>query len=334
MDLIYQTINATKYKGLQTNFGVQYVDAFQKRNTPQSYTWIQTPWDVINGALKNGSKATKLHVLLAPTGVGKSWFLANIAAHAIKMGKKVIYITLQMTQGQVGQRIDSILLRKTKQQLELASNFQKHKQQLQPFQHLLRIKEFLPKKTRFQQIQNYYNQLKLFDDFDADMLVIDYGDILKSDSTRDDMYSSYGDNFVSMKSFAKQYQKVVWTASQGRRSSMQKQIILADDAAHSIQKIQIADFVLSLSRTHQDKLAGTGRFVVAKNRGGRDGMVYNAITNFDYGQFQIFDNFTKNSVQARQKMDNADVLAKQRIRQRLQAIKKNKQENRGINEDN
>jgi len=43
-------------------------------------------------------------------------------------------------------------------------------------------------------------------------------------------------------------------------------------------------------------MSDTARFVVVKNRGGRDGNVYNSIVDFDIGSIQIFDNFTKHSV--------------------------------------
>lgn len=110
-------------------------------------------------------------------------------------------------------------------------------------------------------------------------------------------------------------------------SSMNSEIILGDQVSHSIGKIQIADFVLSISRTHADRMSNTARFTVVKNRGGRDGMVYNGYVDLQIGSIQMYDNYTKKSVEARQKMDNNDVLMKQKIKQRLQLLNKNKQEN-------
>jgi len=42
-------------------------------------------------------RETQLGIILSATGVGKSWVLCNLAAHAIKLGKKVVYYTLEMT---------------------------------------------------------------------------------------------------------------------------------------------------------------------------------------------------------------------------------------------
>ena len=109
-------------------------------------------------------------------------------------------------------------------------------------------------------------------------------------------------------------------------SSISSQFVLGDDIAHSLGKLQIADFVFSMSRKQQDKMSNTARFVVVKNRGGRDGNVYNAIVDFDIGSIQIFDNFTQNSIETRKKMDNNDKLMKQTIKERLQILRKNKEQ--------
>ena len=323
---IYDLINKTRYKGLQPDFGVQYVSSFEDRYTQESLSWIETPWSVINNVLRGGLRQTKLGIILTPTGVGKSWILCNLAAYAIKLGKKVVYYTLEMAKQEIGSRIDSILARKPVQYIEIKSNWDKIKSIIQPYRDNLRIKQFLPDTTRVIDIQNHMNQLIIFEKFDPDLIVVDYGDILKKESNINDLYSAYGDVYTNLKRLAKQYRKVVWTGAQGRRSSLSSQFVLGDDIAHSLGKLEIADFVLSMSRKQEDKMSNTARFVVVKNRGGRDGNVYNAIVDFDIGSIQIFDNYTKNSIEARQKMDNNDALLKQSVRERLQIIRKQKQQ--------
>lgn len=455
---IYDLINKTRYKGLQTDFGAQYVSSFENRYTQESLSWIETPWKVVNNVLRGGLRQTKLGVILAPPGVGKSWVLCNLAAHAIKFGKKVIYYTLEMTEQEIGSRIDSILVKKPVQYIELKSNWDKVKSLIQPYRSNLIIKQFLPNMTKVAEIQNHMNQLMLFEEFQPDLLVIDYGDIIKKESDLNDLYSAYGGVYTNLKRLAKQYRKPIWTASQGNRclslqtkiklkdksfiqikdikigdqvasidgvntvlnvynskqvvyqiilkngieikcsanhmfpvqyekyksidmgleigdkllynfysahnystewveikqitklgqqdtidlqvnndhlffangilthnSSISSQFVLGDDIAHSLGKLEIADFVLSMSRKQQDKMSDTARFVVVKNRGGRDGNVYNSIVDFDIGSIQIFDNFTKHSVQTREKMDNNDNLMKRAIKERLEILRKNKQ---------
>lgn len=108
---------------------------------------------------------------------------------------------------------------------------------------------------------------------------------------------------------------------------MESEIVLGDQTAHSIGKIEVADFVMSISRTHKDKLSDTARFAVVKNRGGKDGMIYNGEVDFDIGKIEMYDTYTQKSVQQREKMDNNENLMKQRIKERIQSYK-NKQENK------
>ena len=64
-------------------------------------------------------------------------------------------------------------------------------------------------------------------------------------------------------------------------------VIEGDKAAGSYDKIMVADFCLSLSRQKEDKVNGTGRVHVMKNRYGMDGMTYNALVNTNNGHIQI-----------------------------------------------
>jgi len=54
--------------------------------------------------------------------------------------------------------------------------------------------------------------------------------------------------------------------------------------------------MLSASRKHEDKLSNTIRFLLVKNRGGKDGMVWNGIVDFDIGLIEMYDNYTQKSV--------------------------------------
>ena len=324
---IYDIINKTRYKGRQTNLGVEYVDSFFDRHTMKTEKTIQSPWPIINTAIKGGFKQSKLYLILAPSGVGKSWMLCNIAAEAMKNHKNVVYYALQMTQFEIGQRIDSKVLGKPIEFIRHPKNIEHMNQLIQPYRSYLRIVEMLPNKTRVLDLENHYNQLKLYQNFQADIIIIDYGDILKKQGNINNMYTAYGDVFTALKTMAKQYKVPVVSATQGSRTSMNSQIILGDQVSHSIGKIQIADFVLSFSRTHSDRMSNTARFTVVKNRGGQDGMVYNGYVDLEIGSIEIYDTYTKKSVEARQKMDNNDALMKQKIKQRLQLLNKNKQEN-------
>ena len=71
---------------------------------------------------------------------------------------------------------------------------------------------------------------------------------------------------------AGEYGVPVWTATQANRSALEDDIIEADKIASSYGKVMVSDFLMSLSRKVEDKLSGTGRGHVIKNRFGPDGI--------------------------------------------------------------
>lgn len=321
---IYDLINQTRFKGIDSNLGIQYVDSFLERySKKQTHTTVETPWTILNNILKGGSISSRLHLIVAPPGIGKSWFLCNLASHALKCNKKVVYYALQMEEWEIAERIDILLLGKTPQQIKL--NPVKYREEIQKYKSNLQIKEFLPKVSKLVQIENHVKQLQLFANFIPDLIIVDHGDNLKLPTNiGSNMYSLYGANFVGMKAIAKSLKIPVWSASQGKRGTQTKQYIFEEDTSHSMQKIEIADFAISLSMSHEDKLTGTCRWAIIKNRHGRSGMVYNGIVDFERGEMNIFDSHTKQSAEARERMDNGNTLVKARVSQRLLNAKRNK----------
>jgi hypothetical protein len=86
---------------------------------------------------------------------------------------------------------------------------------------------------------------------------------------------------------ARQFKIPVWTVSQVNRAGANDDVVQGDKAAGSYGKIMIADFIMSLSRKREDKVKGTGRIHVIKNRFGSDGMTYSAKINTSNGDIVI-----------------------------------------------
>ena len=82
----------------------------------------------------------------------------------------------------------------------------------------------------------------------------------------------------------------IWSVSQVNRSGAQDDIIQGDKAAGSYDKIMISDFCMSLSRKKEDKVNGTGRLHVMKNRYGMDGLTFNATVDTTMGHIELQEN--------------------------------------------
>ena len=124
-------------------------------------------------------------------------------------------------------------------------------------------------------------------DFKPDLVIIDYVDLLRSKRTNRERKDEIDDIYVSTKALARELNIPIWSVSQVNRAGAKDDIIEGDKAAGSYDKMMIADFALSLSRKRQDKVNGTGRFHVMKNRYGMDGMSYNATIDTSMGRIKI-----------------------------------------------
>jgi hypothetical protein len=120
-----------------------------------------------------------------------------------------------------------------------------------------------------------------------DLVIIDYVDLLRSKSKSSERKDQIDDVYTSIKGLARQIRTPIWTVSQVNRMGSKDDIIEADKIAGSYDKIMIADFAMSLSRKRGDKLAGTGRIHVIKNRFGSDGMTFSAKINTANGHIDI-----------------------------------------------
>jgi hypothetical protein len=142
-----------------------------------------------------------------------------------------------------------------------------------------------------------------------DVIIVDYADLLRGNGAekRHELESIYED----LRGMAGEYELPVWTASQANRSALEEDVIDASKVAESYGKVMVADFILSLSRKVEDKLAGTGRWHVIKNRFGPDGITLPSKMNLSNGQFNIYTDTSINGQQTQKQMDNGNTLARQ-----------------------
>ena len=106
-------------------------------------------------------------------------------------------------------------------------------------------------------------------------------------------------------------------------SSLDHEIIQAGTIAESYAKIMIADFVLSLQRKVTDKLAGTGRWHIIKNRFGPDGLTYPSKLNMSNGQMNIYEESSPQGQTTKKDMQNGTELLRARLAQKYKEISPN-----------
>jgi len=149
----------------------------------------------------------------------------------------------------------------------------------------------------------------IMQDKKPDVIIVDYADLIRGhgQEKRHELEGIYED----LRGMAGEYEIPVWTASQANRSALEEDVIDASKVSESYGKVMVADFVLSLSRKVQDKLAGTGRWHVIKNRFGPDGITLPSKMNTSNGQFNIYTDTSLQGQNTQKQMDKGDELAKQ-----------------------
>jgi replicative DNA helicase len=158
------------------------------------------------------------------------------------------------------------------------------------------IKEFPTGKATINTIESHIK--KCIDlDFKPDLIIIDYVDLLRSKRNSRERKEEIDDIYVSTKGLARELNLPVWSVSQVNRAGAKDNIIEGDKAAGSYDKMMITDVAISLSRKKEDKVNGTGRLQIMKNRYGMDGLSYYMKVDTSTGHFQVMSQMDEDDEQ-------------------------------------
>jgi replicative DNA helicase len=315
-DEIKSKIDTAMKAGADTDIGHEYKKDVVARYTESARDTISTGWDVIDDLMDGGLAHGELGVVMAPAGIGKSWMLINIGANAIKQGKTVIHYTLELNDNYVGQRYDSVITGIAAQNLKNYTEDIEAKLDTLPGE--LIIKYYPTKSTGIMGIKAHIEKTIMLGNT-PDLVVVDYGDLLKV-NTKKDKHEALEELYEEMRGMAGEYGIPVWTASQAGRSALEDDIIEADKIASSYGKVMVADFLMSLSRKVEDKLSGTGRGHVIKNRFGPDGITLPSKINTNNGQFQFYEPQTSQGKQTTQTMKTGENMLKKNLAQKFKDL--------------
>lgn len=315
-DEIKSKIDSAMKAGADTNIGLEYVTDVAARYNEAARHTITTGWDVIDDLMDGGLAPGELGVVMAPAGIGKSWLLINIGANAVKDGKTVIHYTLELNENYVGQRYDSVFTGIP------AQNLKNYRDDIEAKMLTLKgdliVKYFPTKSVGVMGLKAHIEKTIMLGK-KPDLVIVDYGDLLKV-NIKKDKHEALEDLYEELRGMAGEYEIPVWTASQAGRSALEEDIIEADKIASSYGKVMVADFLMSLSRKVEDKMSGTGRGHVIKNRFGPDGITLPCKINTNNGQFQFFEPQTQQGKQTTQIMKTGENMVKKNLAQKFKDL--------------
>jgi len=316
-DDIKRKIDTAMTAGAERNVGHEYVDLVEERYTEATRHVLSTGWEVIDNLMDGGLGRGELGVVVAPAGIGKSFLLVNLGSQAIKKGKNVLHYTLELNEAYVGLRYDSVITGISNQ--ELKYNIDTVKEEVSKITGNLVIKYYPTKTAAISTIMSHVERYRILGK-EPDMIIVDYADLLRGSGGNKDYRLELGNIYEELRGLAGQIDVPVWTASQANRSALQEDVIQADKIAESYSKIMTADFVMSLSRKIEDKVGGTGRIHVIKNRFGPDGITFPSQINTNNGSFDIFDENSVTGKELKTQMSNHQEYLRKEMKKRFEEL--------------
>ena len=283
-DSIKFMIESAMKAGQDKNLGHEYNKDIETRYREEHRISIPTPWNEFNTLLQGGLGNGDFGLIFGNPGGGKSWALIALGGHAVKMGFNVIHYTLELGEDYVGRRYDAFFTNIPVN--VITANKGRVEEVMEKLPGKLIIKEYAPGKASISTLESHIQKCNDLD-FKADLIIIDYVDLLRSKKSNRERKEEIDDIYVGTKGLARALNIPVWSVSQVNRAGAKDDIIEGDKAAGSYDKIMITDFAASLSRKRQDKVNGTGRWHIMKNRYGMDGLTYGAKIDTSTGHFEM-----------------------------------------------
>ncbi len=198
---------------------------------------------------------------LKPSKKARQWF-------TILWNCRILWLPLVMTRA--SQRFPSRSLTSFKEKIY---------EEVLDIEGKLIVKEYPTKTASTQTIRNHLEKLKMRD-INVDLIIIDYGDLLRPVRYLKEKRNELESIYEELRGIAAEYEAPVWTASQTNRSGLNAEVITMESISEAFNKCFVADFIFSISRTIDDKVANGGRLFVAKNRNGPDGLVFPSVYGY------------------------------------------------------
>lgn len=275
-DQVVSTMRSAIAVGTLPSVGHKFFDEIEARMAPITRNVIATgipeldAKDIMQGGLGRG----ELGVIVAPTGVGKSHGLVCLGANAIRQGKTVVHYTFELSEQYTGIRYDSNFTQIESNSVLSSKEKVKVLYKEQKNWGRLFIKEYPSNACSVLTMRNHLEKLEIAEGVKPDVILVDYADIMRSTRAYDAPRHELKLIYEELRGLGQELGIPVWTASQANRDASKAEIVGLENMSEAYAKAMVADFVMSFSRKPMEKSKGIGRLFIAKNRMGRDGLVW------------------------------------------------------------
>ena len=256
------------------------------------------PFDLeyFNKITKGGLPNKTLNICLAGTGVGKSLFMCHMASAGLMMNKNILYITLEMSEERIAERIDANTLNIPMKDLPDLSKKQydkKIEKIAQKTKGRLIIKEYPTASAHVGHFRHLLQELEIKKDFKPDMIFIDYLNICSSHRIRPgagaNSYTLVKSIAEELRGLAVEFDVPIMSATQTTRSGFGSTDIGLEDTSESFGLPATADFMFALISS--EELEELDQMVVKqlKNRYNDPTVFKRFVIGIDRSRMKLYD---------------------------------------------
>jgi len=257
---------------------------------------IEFNLDFLNRITKGGLPKKTLNILLAGTGVGKSLAMCSFAAGNLASGKNVLYITMEMAEERIAERIDANMMNVTMDDLAEMSkeNYDKKIDKInRKTNGKLIIKEYPTSSAGSANFRHLLNELKIKKNFIPDIIYIDYLNICASSRIK---YGSNINSYTLIKSIAEELRGLavefnvpIVSATQTTRTGFTSSDVGLEDTSESFGLPATADFMIALISS--EELESLNQIMVKqlKNRYSDPARYRRFVVGIDKSRMKLYD---------------------------------------------
>ena len=285
--------------GFDLQVGHDYIENAEDRYEFYHTEEDRLPFDLeyFNKITKGGVPRKTLNIALAGTGVGKSLFMCHVASSALVQGYNVLYITMEMAEERIAERIDANLLNVPIDQLDKISKDQftsKVNEIARKTTGKFVIKEYPTGSAHAGHFRALLNELKLKRQFEPDLIFIDYLNICASSRMKGmggaiNSYSYIKAIAEELRGLAVEFDLPIFSATQTTRSGYSNSDIGLEDTSESFGLPATADLMFALIST--EELDQQGQFMVKqlKNRYNDPTQYKRFVIGVDRSKMRLYD---------------------------------------------
>ena len=296
------------------HIGHDFLNDAEERYEFYNKTEERIPFDIelLNNITKGGLPNKTLNVLLAGTGVGKTLAMCHFAASNLLDGKNVLYITLEMAEERIAERIDSNLLNIPMEELlEFPKKmyFDKIEELKKKTPGKLIIKEYPTASVSAAHFRHLINELKLKKNFKPDIVYVDYLNICSSSRMRGQAVNTY--SYVKaiaeeLRGLAVEKNFPIISATQLTRTGFSSSDPGLEDTSESFALPATVDFMVALVSSEQLEELNQIQVKQLKNRYNDPTKNRKFVVGIDRSRMKLYNTDAASQTLIEQKMEEDD----------------------------